>query len=332
MTGIYKITNKVNGKVYIGQSIDIEQRLARHKRDANRISFKHYHYPLYRAIRKYGLENFSFEIVEECDRNSLNDREQFYIQNFQSRINGYNQTEGGDSGTHLLKLSSTEVDEIIHILKTSLTTTHSIGEKFNVSYSTIRDINVGKTYRRNEEKYPIRGNIALLKMDDGGYVPKTREKTFCCLCGEETRGYGTCCKKCSEISQRKCERPAPIVLAKMVKDFGFEKVGQIMGVSSRAIAKWCKSYGIPNTKKKLIDWYNQEMGIEEEYHRWDERKTDVRVRPVKQIDMKTGCVITTFRSALSAANTLGKTRGSHINDVCNGKRTSAYGYFWKYVE
>ena len=51
MIGIYKITNNINGKCYIGQSINIKQRWKGHKKDAFRIVWPYYNYPLYRAIR-----------------------------------------------------------------------------------------------------------------------------------------------------------------------------------------------------------------------------------------------------------------------------------------
>ena len=63
MTGIYKITNLINNKIYIGQSVDIKKRWATHKRQAF-IKGKEYDKYLYRAIRKYGIDNFSFEIIE----------------------------------------------------------------------------------------------------------------------------------------------------------------------------------------------------------------------------------------------------------------------------
>lgn len=100
MCGIYKITNLVNRKSYIGQSIDIEKRWEDHKRVAFRKSDKSYDYPLYRAIRKYGLESFKFEVIEECEEDKLDEVEIFYIEKFQSHIhqNGYNLTLGGDGG------------------------------------------------------------------------------------------------------------------------------------------------------------------------------------------------------------------------------------------
>lgn len=95
MIGIYKITNQINGKVYIGQSIDIEARWLRHRRDS-----KIENSLLYRAMRKYGIENFTFEVVEECSIEELDYKEEFYIEKYRSYIgyedcNGYNMTLGG---------------------------------------------------------------------------------------------------------------------------------------------------------------------------------------------------------------------------------------------
>ena len=101
--GIYKITNLVNGKVYIGQSQDIysrwkEHKYARNKRDC---------FALYGAFKKYGLDNFSFEIVECCPFEQLNEKEIYYIAQYHSYVgdaksNGYNMTKGGAlSFTHV---------------------------------------------------------------------------------------------------------------------------------------------------------------------------------------------------------------------------------------
>ena len=92
--GIYKIENQVNQKVYIGQSTNIATRWRRHRSEANNLNNS---YPLYRAMRKYGLENFSFEIIEECSREDLDSRERYWIKKFDSYYNGYNSTLGGHS-------------------------------------------------------------------------------------------------------------------------------------------------------------------------------------------------------------------------------------------
>lgn len=98
MTGIYKILNMVNNKIYIGQSVNIRRRWNNHKSNAFNTTCKSYNSHLYRAIRKYGLENFSFEVIEECPKDRLNEREKYYIEFFNSNDpdHGYNETNGYD--------------------------------------------------------------------------------------------------------------------------------------------------------------------------------------------------------------------------------------------
>lgn len=94
--GIYKITNLINKKKYIGKSIDIERRFREHKSKSEwrRTPRK----PLYLAFQKYGLESFSFEVLEECDKSVLNKRERYWIKYYQTnnRELGYNIREGGE--------------------------------------------------------------------------------------------------------------------------------------------------------------------------------------------------------------------------------------------
>ena len=94
--GIYKIQNIENNKIYIGQSVDIAQRWREHRSDAltNRDNSI-----LHKAIKKYGEFNFSYEIIEECLKEELDEKEIYWINYFNSMIpNGYNQTPGGCSG------------------------------------------------------------------------------------------------------------------------------------------------------------------------------------------------------------------------------------------
>lgn len=101
MIGIYKYQNKINKKCYIGQSIDIIQRQYAHKSSAYNEKAKDYNSQFHIAIRKYGLENFDFEIVAELEANEyskevLDKLEKFFIKYYNSYHNGYNATEGGD--------------------------------------------------------------------------------------------------------------------------------------------------------------------------------------------------------------------------------------------
>ena len=93
MAYIYQIINHINGKVYIGQtSSAIQKRFKEHCHDSSKENLKNR--PLYAAMRKYGIENFSIELVEETD--NPNEREIFWIQQKNSYHNGYNATLGGE--------------------------------------------------------------------------------------------------------------------------------------------------------------------------------------------------------------------------------------------
>lgn len=96
ISGIYKIENLINGKIYIGKSKDINRRWYEHKSDFK--NPKKNHIALYRAMNKYGLENFSFSIIEECQLNNkiLSEREIYWINYYDSYKNGYNETLGGE--------------------------------------------------------------------------------------------------------------------------------------------------------------------------------------------------------------------------------------------
>ena len=95
MIGIYKITNKINGNSYIGLSTHIEDRWDYHKSPYNWEREKNK--SLYQAIIKYGINNFNFEILEECSIYELGEKEEYYIAKYDTYKNGYNMTKGGES-------------------------------------------------------------------------------------------------------------------------------------------------------------------------------------------------------------------------------------------
>ena len=86
--GIYKITNLENGMCYVGKSTDLAKRWKQHilcgigadKAGNNK---------LYPAMLTFGVENFTFEIIEECEREQLDEREQYWQEYFQARSFGY---------------------------------------------------------------------------------------------------------------------------------------------------------------------------------------------------------------------------------------------------
>ena len=95
MYKLYKITNSVNNKPYIGiTKLSVEQRWTKHVKDSANPK-----YPLQRAIHKYGMDNFSVELLEESeDRSYISGLEEPTIQKYDSRANGYNVAKGGYGG------------------------------------------------------------------------------------------------------------------------------------------------------------------------------------------------------------------------------------------
>ena len=98
MAYIYQITNDINGKIYIGKTErTVEERFKEHCKDYLRRDFENR--PLYRAMKKYGIEHFHIELLEET--NSPEEREMFWIEQKRSFKEGYNATLGGD-GKHYI--------------------------------------------------------------------------------------------------------------------------------------------------------------------------------------------------------------------------------------
>lgn len=88
MICIYKITNKINGKSYIGQSINIMRRWDEHLKGQGNSS-------LYLDFQNFCIDNFTFEILELCSKEELDEKEIYYIEKYKSFEYGYNKTLGG---------------------------------------------------------------------------------------------------------------------------------------------------------------------------------------------------------------------------------------------
>ena len=102
MGRIYKVTNLINGHIYIGQTkYSIRRRWKKHISDSYDEKKSNINSYLHSAIKKYGADNFKIELVEECEDDSLNERERFWISTLKSYVGfkdsvGYNLTLGGE--------------------------------------------------------------------------------------------------------------------------------------------------------------------------------------------------------------------------------------------
>lgn len=172
---IYIYTNKINGHQYVGQTNNLQKRFNGHKSDSYNKNSHSYDYPLHRAIRKYGLENFTFEVLESgLTQDQANKRESYWIEQKQTHISqgGYNITKGGDS--HLgQKVSWEELkekgkvfsgEEIEDIQQRLIN-----GEKYDdiiniyaprLKRSFLSNLNQGVNYKNPNLTYPLKTNFS----------------------------------------------------------------------------------------------------------------------------------------------------------------------------
>lgn len=225
--GIYKIENRINGKVYIGQSVHIERRFNEHRASTKSI--------IGQAISKYGKENFIFSILEECEPNELLEKEVNYIRKYESIIpNGYNiLLEADGEETHFIFIDRSDVLSIQNYLIENKISIPEIADLFEISIRTIYYINSGKSHYQKDLIYPLR---PVLNYDT----------KHCIICGNPLNtGSKYCSTECAAIAQRHTERPSKEVLLQEVAENGFTQTGKKYKVSGNAIKSWCKGYGLP---------------------------------------------------------------------------------------
>lgn len=158
LKAIYKITNNINGKVYIGQSVHPDRRWIEHKSKSKN---KADNYPIHLAINKYGSENFTFEILEWTE--NYNQREKELIESYDSIApKGYNVASGGQNNIMYGEdhprntISNYQLTSIINELEQNLLNDREIADKYNTTPKIISDINKGITHKIVGKTYPIR--------------------------------------------------------------------------------------------------------------------------------------------------------------------------------
>lgn len=240
--GIYKYTNKINGKVYIGQSKILRSRRNQHLSSAFNPNSNEYDSLLHRAMRKYEYENFDYEILENCLVSELDEKEIYWIEQYNSYGEGYNLTRGGNSATYK-KIDDEMLKKITQELKNTQRKHQDIANEFEISIEMIQGINTGRYWKR-DISYPIQ--------------KQELKKNYCVDCGKSITIGALRCVPCNEIASRKTERPTPMALAKEILDWGFSATARKYGVTDNAIKKWCVAYGMGKLKHEIAIWYSKQ--------------------------------------------------------------------------
>lgn len=153
--GIYKITNKINNKSYIGKSKHIYERWRQHHTEPYNPNARTYNTIFYRAIRKYGLDQFQFEILEECSEEQLNEKEKYWIKKYNTYIlepdsQGYNMTEGGEMTSFQLQYDINLIEKLWKEGKThqEIREIVNCGQQVLTRYLDYLDIDVSERRKR----------------------------------------------------------------------------------------------------------------------------------------------------------------------------------------
>lgn len=243
MIGIYKITNKVNGKIYIGQSIHIEKRWQEHCQPSNNKSL------IAKAIKKYGKENFLFEVIEQCTKEELLEKEEYYIKMYNSVVpNGYNQ-EMFSKGKSIIFFDY-DKDTFLNMIEDIQNTDipfKEIASKYNLDVSMIYYINRGDYHSLEEFTYPLR------EVKDF-----SKKYHYCVDCGKEISKGSTRCAQCDYIARRTCVRPSREELKQMIRITPFTEIGKQFNVNGNTIKKWCIRENLPYRKKDIKLYSDEE--------------------------------------------------------------------------
>ena len=347
---IYKVTNSINGKVYIGQTCQtIQKRWKQHVYQAL-APVEYYKSLLHRAIKKYGEDAFTVEELEKCNNYKLDEREIFWINYYDSYNNGYNITSGG-SGWRKCD------DNIISELWNDGYSANEIADELNVDRSTVsnhlRNIGISKeeTFKRGAQRASKTKAKPVYQYDaDGNYVSeyssiREAEETIGCKINVDAKHklYGG-----SKWRRYKVK--------KLDDDCDFVKTRQHICKRESTNTRKIHQYSLNgeyiqsfNSIMDACDFMNcdishliidvcagrqkQTHGYQWRYKKYDkiepvDEKQTHNTKPVYQYSID-GEYIQTFVSSMQAAEILGCTSRS-IRKACCGDLKQTGGYQWRH--
>lgn len=281
---VYKITNKLNNKVYVGQTRDVGRRLREHRRGYKNDSKwnEDYNSHLYRSIRKYGEENFKFEVIKECSLEELGYWEIYYMRMYNSldRNKGYNRRGVKDDRGSVYE---EKVYRLIEDLKECKILKKDLELKYGVNRQSINGVNRGENYFVNGEEYPLRKLIesSIKKINDGSlngrdFKIKVKNESrkgeeieitnVCNDCGEEYfKSEGGCVSNKCGMKRKGKEyetiKEGERLKEELIEEPNFLKVSKRYGISDNALRKRCGKYGIPHKTSYYRGEYFKRYGV-----------------------------------------------------------------------
>ena len=312
MSYIYLITNKVNGKQYVGQH--------HYDGEGMDVSYKGSGVLLRQAYKKYGVENFTMEVIEYCSDASLDSLEVKYISDYNTKTpNGYNLTDGG-GGCKGKKYTDEQIENMrIAQNRPEVRAKHrewATGRVQSEDAKKKLSDKAKERYKNPEKRKEIAEHLNRIR-------PKSpKEKIFICPL---------------KLAYLNSKRPL------------LQELADVFDCDKRIVKKRAEKYGI---KLNLRNGWDGKKHTEEYKNKMSKRMTGRVVseetkeklslshsgksveklrKPIKQIDIKTNEIIKVWDGITIAANEL-KISNSSISTCLSGKYKTAGGYRWEYVQ
>lgn len=301
IVGIYKITNILNGKSYIGRSANIKKRWENHRccnGDKN--------LPLYIDIKKYGKENFKFEILEECQKDYLIEKELYYINKFNTVKKGYNPTDITDNAFFHKDIQ----ERIKETWKSKYSNNDDYLEKLG---QRTKELWENKEYREKVTQAIRKQKASVPKKEKMPKSPKPKKI----------------------VIKRIIPQTIPMKIQSNTKEWKDNKSREIKEAWARGV------YGEELIKKlrEGNDKFHERFKTDSEYRESVIQKMKDNKPNSISIDMlnkETGEKIMDFPKIMDGAKwirentTYAKADYATINKVCKGNAKTAYGYKWRY--
>lgn len=243
-TGIYKITNLINGKCYIGQSVNIERRWKDERCAALHPTNADYNAVRSRAMRKYGIENFKFEIIEECSPIMLNEREQYWAEYYHAYIpDGYNVSFCGQHAWHWNALTLDSFLKLVDDLQNTTILEKDLAIKYGVCLDTISKINQGQRCVMDYLSYPLR---------------QPHKSIVCPICGGLKDAHSNICINCRRQAESEKTKVSDEILS-VIYYQGMSAAARILGITDKGLCKRLSTRNIPYRKVEYRQWYEQNI-------------------------------------------------------------------------
>lgn len=247
--GIYIIKNKINDKVYVGQSVDIRIRWYAHKQSAKNRGAQDADTHIHEAMRSYGIENFYLEILELCDYSKLSEREIYWIEKYNSYENGYNMTRGGESNKGESNGRALLTESMVREIRAAYGNKIPFREVYEKYKNVISKRGLQKVWHCETWQ-----NVMIeVYTDENRQWHATQAKRH--QDGNISLGFNNQQRACSEEEIEKMRQLRE-------KGFSYKKIGEIVNRSPSVVRKYCLFQECKNKNKmKGIRVKNVETGL-----------------------------------------------------------------------